>query len=767
MTQTLQNEKAEPLSGLRAALLNWYPFPGGERALVIGRNTEPLLPLLRRHYAHVDTGIAPGCSYDCIAAADLAEEAEDVPALLARLCSLLRDDGLFLLAFRNRYGLKYLCGGTDEYVKTPFSTLDPKQDTPRLYARSEMEALLPAAGFQSVRYYYLMPDSAFVQAVYTDEYLPEDSIRDRVMPFDLFDSPFVAWEGDLYDDMVREKTLPHVSNVFLAECRKPGAAEPARHVVYAALSTDRGEEHGFATVLYSDGTALKAPLFPAGRPELEALYSNVEALRARGVLTVPQQLGPGGIEMPLIREEHLMHYLRRQLTADPEAFLAVFSRIEQDVLRSSPPAKELHADLRETWGADADALGPVLEKVWIDMIPYNAFWADGEIRYFDQEFLVENCPAKYVLFRALFFTWLHIPEAEKLLPLEDVKTRFGLTALWDGFLRRENRFVSENRNRDALKMIYDHTWSDREAMAARREALASVTAAGGKKYHIGLLMGVFDLLHIGHLRLIRRAKEQCDYLRVGVLTDALVMKFKGFLPNIPLAERMEILSAVREVDEVVVIDTDPSRLEEWKKRPFDCFFSGDDYAGHPYWEWERKELRKLGADICFFPYTKEQSSSMIRESMRSRKKDKIGYLSGTFDLFHVGHLNLLERAKSRCDYLIVGVHESGNWKGRETVIPFEERKRIVGACRCVDRVVACCTEDSDAWELYHFDLLFVGSDYQGTPRFQRYEEFFADKGVEIVYLPYTQGVSSTKIRNSILRKAEDTPPEKQNSEPSE
>lgn len=137
------------------------------------------------------------------------------------------------------------------------------------------------------------------------------------------------------------------------------------------------------------------------------------------------------------------------------------------------------------------------------------------------------------------------------------------------------------------------------------------------------------------------------------------------------------------------------------------------------------------------------------------KKVKIGYLSGTFDLFHVGHLNLLRRAKKQCDYLIVGVHDSGKWKGKETFIPLEERKAIVSACRYVDKVVDSCLEDSDAWEMWHYDRLFVGSDYKGTERFNRYEEFFKDKGVEIVYFPYTQSTSSTQIRKIILLKTRD------------
>ena len=139
----------------------------------------------------------------------------------------------------------------------------------------------------------------------------------------------------------------------------------------------------------------------------------------------------------------------------------------------------------------------------------------------------------------------------------------------------------------------------------------------------------------------------------------------------------------------------------------------------------------------------------------NNKKVKVGYLSGTFDLFHVGHLNLLRRAKAHCDYLIVGVHDSGKWKGKETFIPLEERKAIVGACKYVDKVVDSCREDSDAWDLWHYDYLFVGSDYKGTERFNRYEEYFKDKGVEIVYFPYTQSTSSTQIRKTVLLKTKD------------
>ena len=127
----------------------------------------------------------------------------------------------------------------------------------------------------------------------------------------------------------------------------------------------------------------------------------------------------------------------------------------------------------------------------------------------------------------------------------------------------------------------------------------------------------------------------------------------------------------------------------------------------------------------------------------------IGYISGTFYLFHIGHLNIIKRAKARCDYLIVGVHETADFKGGSTFIPYRERAEIIRACRYVDKVVKASDEDTDDWEKYHFSKLFVGSDYLGSERFKRYTEFFRDKDVEIVYLPYTRHTSSTKLRRLI------------------
>ena len=170
-----------------------------------------------------------------------------------------------------------------------------------------------------------------------------------------------------------------------------------------------------------------------------------------------------------------------------------------------------------------------------------------------------------------------------------------------------------------------------------------------------------------------------------------------------------------------------------------------------YDEVYKNVIQRYNADHVAFgldSYSYKRKSGRISQSPQLI----VGYLSGTFDLFHIGHLNLLKRAKQQCDYLIVGVHESGAWKGKETFIPFEERVEILKSIKYVDEVHKSLTEDSDAWNIYHFDKLFVGDDYKGSKRFLKYEQFFRDKGVEIVYFPYTKGTSSTQLREKLMKK---------------
>ena len=132
----------------------------------------------------------------------------------------------------------------------------------------------------------------------------------------------------------------------------------------------------------------------------------------------------------------------------------------------------------------------------------------------------------------------------------------------------------------------------------------------------------------------------------------------------------------------------------------------------------------------------------------------IGYTTGVFDLFHIGHLNLLKNAKSMCDKLIVGVttDELVSYKHKKAVIPFEERMAIVAGIKYVDAVIPQESMDKyAAWEKLKFDVMFVGDDWYKNERWAEYERRFAEVGVRIIYFPYTKGTSSTLINEVLLK----------------
>lgn len=129
---------------------------------------------------------------------------------------------------------------------------------------------------------------------------------------------------------------------------------------------------------------------------------------------------------------------------------------------------------------------------------------------------------------------------------------------------------------------------------------------------VGYVSGVFDMFHIGHLNIIVSARERCDRLIVGVVTDEVVVAMKGRPPVIPLAERVEIVRGLRDVDEVV-IDTHVDKFDSWRELRFDVIFKGDDWQGTPQGDRLQADLSRVGARLEFFPYTRHTSSSLLRE----------------------------------------------------------------------------------------------------------------------------------------------------------
>lgn len=135
-----------------------------------------------------------------------------------------------------------------------------------------------------------------------------------------------------------------------------------------------------------------------------------------------------------------------------------------------------------------------------------------------------------------------------------------------------------------------------------------------KKYKVGYVQGSFDMFHIGHLNIIKNAKSICDYLIVGVNSDEFMYSYKHKHPVIPVKERIEIIKALKYVDEAHIVNN-RDKIEALEKFHYNALIMGDDYKGTQFYNEVEKELKEKKVDIIYFPYTKTTSSTMIREKL--------------------------------------------------------------------------------------------------------------------------------------------------------
>ncbi|WP_018154893.1 adenylyltransferase/cytidyltransferase family protein [Demetria terragena] len=141
--------------------------------------------------------------------------------------------------------------------------------------------------------------------------------------------------------------------------------------------------------------------------------------------------------------------------------------------------------------------------------------------------------------------------------------------------------------------------------------------AANKELRVGYAPGVYDLFHIGHLNILQRARERCDYLIAGVVSDGMSLRAKRKVPVIPLAERLEIVKHIRFVDEAIVEDV-PSKLDVWREHPFDVIFKGDDWRGTPKGQRLERDFAAVGVEVFYLPYTVQTSSTLLRQTLDQR-----------------------------------------------------------------------------------------------------------------------------------------------------
>lgn len=518
------------LTELRKGILSWYDFSADARVLEIGAAFGTLTGCLCRKCGHVTATDRSLYRAKAIAAryknldnldiyaGDVAEiefpEAFDYIILiglleragngstdlkpyadyLSSMKKWLKPGGKLLLAVENRFGLRYFCGEAEPHTRRAFDGINhyPRGTRGYSFSRKEIENVVNVAGFGYHRFYYPLPDYKLPQLIYTDAWLPGKNIGERLIPYYRSGDTLVASERELYGDIIENGVFPFFANSFLVECCVEKILGETERILYAAVSTDRGEERGFATVIRANGTVQKMPLYEKGRNSAREACRNILDLQAHGIPVVEHRLLPGDIlELPFISWPTLSDYIKEVMRSDTGKFLYIMDRIYQNILMSSEQVPEEKNELPAVLGLCAsgsypertedgnqtqdnqenllktpERFGPIMKKAYMELIPLNCFYnpQTGDFLYFDQEFVRENYPAKYVLFRAINYIYGFFPDAERHYPRQRLLRKYEMEDTWEIYLKEERRFLDEVRKRQQYRQFYRWTQTDRGRM---------------------------------------------------------------------------------------------------------------------------------------------------------------------------------------------------------------------------------------------------------------------------------------------------------------
>ena len=589
------------------ACYSWYEFRPDSSVLLASHCPEAVVSMLRERCREVLSieDITPGRKFDYIIDHEGMTSCKDIPARISYLQSLLSPDGTMLLVFGNRYGLKYFCGTPDPVTGVAFDGINGYMDNVpeegRLYSKNEVEKFL---GNTEHKFYYPLPDISMPQLIYSDNFREASPARERLLDYDYSDRSMFGLEHRILPDAIEEGALPFLSNSFIVETGK------LSDIDLAVITEDRGPLFGMATTVRSSGRVIKRPLYKEGADHLKKLASYTSDLKSKNVPVLDTIYGEDSFG-PYLSSEYVTYgnlgnRMRADAASDITTLEAAFDKIRSYVIAASG---SYHVD--EVTGET------ILSKAYIDLAPFNAFEAGDDILFYDQEFLSEDTPLEYVMYRMLKYFFQYAHEIKDEGYKKSLFDRYGIAGeLISKYEKREEDFISRVRSRERYEELYKMATPDREMIRIR---IRKLTEDGNKPYRIGYVPGVFDLLHSGHINLIRRCKERCRSLIVGVLTDDLVEYYKNKRPVMPLEERRAVLEALSYVDETVAVDmSNTDKLDAWEQLHYDCHFSGDDHVGH--WNDVLTELRKRGSNMEFFPYTEGISSTAIKEKMKGDKE---------------------------------------------------------------------------------------------------------------------------------------------------
>lgn len=749
----MQTEK-ELIKGIRKGLLQWYPFADSTSILYIKNIEDAISEMLEEQPISLCcASCEQSCekkwqqeyknSFDYIICIEDLEYYRDPAAYLRGWRRLLKEDGTLLLGMNNRLGIRYFCGDRDPYTGRNFDGVEgyrrayaKKEDefTGRCYSWSELKNMLTETGWRDHRFFSVFSDLQNPCLIYAEDYLPNEDLATRVFPTYNYPDTVFLEEAPLYESLIENGLFHRMANAWLIEC---ASGERASDVLHVTCSTERGREKAVYTVIHRSGIVEKRAAYPEGEERLKKLVSNSRDLSEHGITVLEMRMEQDGCVMPYVDAEVGQVYLKKLLQTDVECFLQKMDHFRDLILQSS--------DIVEPDKGDGE--GAVLRRGYPDMVPLNSFYMDGTFVFYDQEFCEENYPANAIITRMIATFYAGNVELEKILPINTLFERYGLTEHLERWRKMEWDFLGELRKEKELRKYHETCRYNSETLNANRQRM-NYSSEEYQRLFVDIFRNADTrkLILFGSGNFTKRflALYGQDYPVYAVI-DNNEQKWGQEIEGIAI-QPPKLLDELQSGEYKVLICIKNylsvmRQLDDMGVREYSIFDSGKDYPR------KRKPIIQP---------QKPTGSEDAQETVR--KKYHTGYIAGVFDLFHIGHLNMFKRAKEQCEYLIVGVvTDEGvrKYKEVEPFIPYEERAEMVRSCRYVDEVVEIPLNfggTRDAWRLHHFDCQFSGSDYVNNPDWLNEKEFLEKHGAEMVFFPYTENTSSSQIKRLIEEK---------------
>lgn len=734
---------------LTSGLLNWFPWKNGASVQFVGDCSEEFKgDILCR-------GVIEGTTapFDYIIAVRTLEEAENPSEILSKLKDDLKPDGHLFLACENRLGLQYFAGDHDRYTNQvmegienyPSMTYQNRKSVKgRCYARYEIEEFLKTAGFERFRGYSILPGLMMPQQIYSWDYLPEEDLEIRYTA--LYNNPKNIFMdvSKVYDSLIKNGMFHQMANSYLIDCSCKDKFFEVRHVT---TSVDRGIDNAIATLICDD-VVYKFALYPEGNERIEALLINSDELKKRNIPVVSMKRYNThcyydkkeliGCVMPYIKAPTAMQYLRKLVYQDRNKFIEKTNEVLDLILSSSIQKPK----------TENDELSPIYEKVYIDLVPLNCFYVDGSFRFFDQEFCEINYPIGVVLTRALDIIYMDDKRMEEIVPSSYFIKLYKLNKKISIYRVMGDKYIKDLRNREKLISYNRLHLVDSASIDINRQKM-NYSEAEYHKIFIDLMYNTKGkkIFAFGSGAWAKKfIAEYGDRVCIDALLDNDKMKHGTFVENIRI-ESPDILCNIKPEEYKVFIcikqyNTVLAQLMDIGVKNYGIY--------NPYID--RLDATENNA------IDSKMTEKGVHADIEKSKKYHIGYVAGVFDLFHIGHLNLLRRAKEQCDLLFVGVvsdEQASTGKPHAPYVAQKERLEIVQACKYVDKafilpIVAAGTRD--VFRKYHFDVQFSGSDYEHDSAWLTEQAWLRERGADLVFFPYTQSTSSTKLKAAIEEK---------------